>query len=246
MTSEDGSRERVYRVYLAEAAETGPSASCLRGAVTPGFSVVVSEGGSLDDLVSCAQGRHITALYALSEGEYLPYIVGAPDFATARFRGLFADGVPALLPLVVRSEGPATPAPAAPAVTEPFATCLSGEIGEGFSLVVYEGGSVADLEACARNLGVTAIYALVEGEYVPYILGAPEFATARFARAVPGRRAGRHSADRAGARGRRGRRGSGQPRWRRSSPSLPFRPPRPLEGDRHDHRHALDLVVSEQ
>ncbi len=80
----------------------------------------------------------------------------------------------------MRSAGPATPAPAAPAVAEPFATCLQGEIGGGFSLVVSEGGSVADLEACARSLGVPAVYALVGGKYVPYILGAPEFATARF------------------------------------------------------------------
>ncbi len=80
----------------------------------------------------------------------------------------------------MRSEGPATPAPAATPVTEPFATCLRGEIGEGFSLVVSAGGSVADLDACAAGLGVTSVYALVEGEYTPYILGAPEFATARF------------------------------------------------------------------
>ena len=184
VTSGDESRRRTYRVSL-EAVESGPSASCLRGAIDVGFSLVVSEGGSLDDLVSCAQGRHVTALYALSAGEYLPYIVGAPEFATARFRELFADGVPALLPLVVRSAGPATPAPAAPPVAEPWPVCLRGEIGEGFSLVVYEGGSVVDLEACARSLGVTAVYALVEGEYVPYILGAPEFATARFRALFP-------------------------------------------------------------
>lgn len=51
--------------------------------------------------------------------------------------------------------------------------------------MVYEGGSVADLEACSRSLGVTALCALVEGEYVPYILGAPEFATARFGALYP-------------------------------------------------------------
>ncbi|MYB42116.1 MAG: hypothetical protein F4X76_08015, partial [Chloroflexi bacterium] len=184
VTSADGSRERVYRLRLGEEA-AGPAASCLRGAVNVGFSLVVHEGGSVEDLVACAQARHVTALYALHEGEYLPYIVGAPDFVTAPFRDLFADGVPALLPLVVRSEGPATPAPAAPAVTEPFPACLLGEIGEGFSLVVSEGGTVADLAACAAGLGVTAVYALVEGEYVPYILGAPEFVNRPFAELFP-------------------------------------------------------------
>ena len=177
VTSADGSRERVYRVALSEA---GPSASCLRGAVSAGFSLVAYEGGSVDDLVRCAESRNVTALYALHEGEYLAYIVGAPEFVSRPFVELYADGVPPLTVLTVSSDGPATPAPDAPAVTEPFATCLQGEIGEGFSLVLYEGGSVGDLAACASSLGVTALYALVDGEYVPYILGAPAFVSRPF------------------------------------------------------------------
>ena len=211
VTSEDESRERVYRVALADVAEevapadigeevapadigeevaradvaeeeaAGPAASCLRGAVSVGFSLVVYEGGSLDDLVSCAQGRLVTSLYALSKGEYVSYFPDAPEFVNRPFTELFPEGVPALTPLTVRSEGPASPAPAAPEVSEPFATCLLGEISEGFSLVVYEGGSIADLKACAAGRGVTAVYALVEGEYVPYFLGAPEFVNRAFA-----------------------------------------------------------------
>ncbi|MYD98710.1 MAG: cadherin-like beta sandwich domain-containing protein, partial [Gammaproteobacteria bacterium] len=46
VTSADGSRERVYRVAVSM---PGPSASCLRGAVGVGFSLVVFEGGSVDD-----------------------------------------------------------------------------------------------------------------------------------------------------------------------------------------------------
>ena len=219
VTSQDGSRERVYRVALADVAEeqapadvaeeqapadvaeeqapadvaeeqapadvaeeqvTGPSASCLRGAVSIGFSLVVSEGGSLDDLVSCAHERHVTALYALSDGDWVSYSPDAPDFVNQDFAELFPEGVPALTPLTVRSEGPATPAPPAPAVAEPFATCLLGEISDGFSLVVYEGGSVVDLEACGAGLGVTAVYALVEGEWESYALGAPDFVNAAF------------------------------------------------------------------
>ena len=145
-----------------------------------GFSLVVSEGGSVDDLVACAERRHVTAIYALHEGEWVSYIIDAPDFVNAGFRDLFADGVPALTPLTVKSDGPATLAPATPDVTEPFATCLRGEVADGFSLVVYEGGSVADLAACAEGRGVTAVYVLVEGEWVSYILGAPEFVNARF------------------------------------------------------------------
>ena len=177
VTSPDGSRERVYRVAASMA---GPSASCLRGAVSAGFSLLVYEGGSVDDLVACAGRRHVTALYVLHEGEWVSHILGAPDFVNAPFRALFADGVPSLLPLVVHSEGPPSGAPAVPEVTEPFVTCLRAEIAQGFSLVVYGGGSVADLDACAEGLGVTAVYALDGGEWVSYILAAPDFVNARF------------------------------------------------------------------
>ncbi len=177
VTSADGSRERVYRVVLAE---TGSPVPCLRGAVSVGFSLVVYEGGSVDDLVRCAESRHVTALYALHEGEYVPYILGAPAFVNSSFSELHADGVPVLTVLTVRSDGPATPAPPAPPVTEPFEACLRGEIRDGFSRVLYEGGSVDDLAACASSLGVTAAYALVGGEYVPYIVGAPEFVNRPF------------------------------------------------------------------
>ncbi|MCY4616748.1 MAG: cadherin domain-containing protein [Chloroflexi bacterium] len=193
VTSEDRSRELVYRLLLGDEEPTGeedaagPAPDCLRGAVAVGFSLVVYEGGSVEDLVACAERRHVTALYALRDGEYVPYILGAPDFVNASFADLFAEGVPALLPLVVRSEGPAAPAPVAPEVTEPFATCLRGDLAEGFSLVLYEGGSVADLEACAAGLGVTAVYVLADGEWVTYILSAPEFVNARFNALFPDR-----------------------------------------------------------
>ncbi len=189
VTSEDGSRERSYRVRLAELAElaeiaeAGPSASCLRGAVNVGFSLVVYEGGSLDELVACAEGRHATALYVLVDGDWVSYHSGAPDFVNAPFHALFADGVPAATPLIVRSAGPVSPAPPAPEVAEPSPTCLSGELSERFSLVVYEGGSLEDLAACAESLGVTALYALHDGTWVSYILGVngvSEFVNAPF------------------------------------------------------------------
>ncbi|MYE32474.1 MAG: cadherin-like beta sandwich domain-containing protein, partial [Chloroflexi bacterium] len=180
VTSADGSRERTYRVRFAEAVEAGSSPSCLHGAVSVGFSLVVSEGGSVDDLVACGERRHATALYVLHEGEWVSHILGAPDFVNAPFRALFADGVPALLPLVVRSEGPPSPAPAAPEATEPLATCMRGEVAQGFSLVVYEGGTVDELASCAEAFGISAIYALADDEWVSYILAAPDFVNARF------------------------------------------------------------------
>ncbi len=111
----------------------------------------------------------------------MSYILGAPEFVNSAFRELCANGVPSLTPLTARSEGPPSADPAAAGeVTEPWPLCLRGAITEGFSLVLYEGGSVEDLDACARSLSVTAVYALHEGEYVSYILGAPEFVNRPF------------------------------------------------------------------
>ena len=178
VTSSDGSREQVYRVALAE---SGPAPSCLSGAVAVGFSLLIYEGGSVEELESCARSRHLTALYELDGGEFVPYILGAPEFVNRPFTGLFAGGVPELTPLTVRSDGPASADPGAPAVTGPWPSCLRGEIVRGFSHVLYEGGSVDDLADCAGGLGVTALYALDGGAWVPYILGAPEFVNRSFA-----------------------------------------------------------------
>ena len=177
VTSADGSREKTYRVRIEE---TGPSASCLRGAVAEGFSLVVSEGGSIEDLVACAEGRAVTALYTLDGGEYVSYILGAPEPVNEEFVALYADGVPALTPLIAKSEGPPSPAPESDAVPEFGPDCLRGAIVEGFNLVLYEGGSVGDLEACAEGVGLATLYALDDGIWVSYILGAPELVNAAF------------------------------------------------------------------
>ena len=177
VTSADGSRTKTYRVAVADA---GPSATCLRGAIAEGFSLVVSEGGSIEDLEACAESRNVTALYALDGGEYVSYILGAPEFVNEGFAGLFADGVPSLTPLIAKSEGPPSPAPESDDVPEFGPDCLRGGIVTGFNLVVYEGGSVGDLNACAEEVGVAAVYALNDGIWVSYILGAPEFVNAAF------------------------------------------------------------------
>ena len=177
VTSADGSREKTYRVAVADA---GPSATCLRGAIDEGFSPVVSEGGSIEDLVACAEGRDVTALYTLDGGEYVSYILGAPELVNEGFVALYADGVPALTPLIAKSEGPPSPAPASDAVPEFGPDCLRGEIVSGFSLVLHEGGSIDDIEACAEGVGLAALYALDDGVWVSYILGAPEMVNATF------------------------------------------------------------------
>ena len=182
VTSADESRTKVYLVRFGDAAEAEqPVVACLRGAITVGFSLVVAEGGNVEELVNCAQSRSVTALYALHEGEYVSYILGAPAFVNSAFREVYSGGVPALTPLTAKSEGPPSADPAAGSeVTEPWPLCLRGAIATGFSLVLYEGGSVDALDACARSREVSAVYALHDGEYVSYILGAPDFVNAAF------------------------------------------------------------------
>ena len=105
VTSIDGSRKRVYRVSIDRA----PAMLCLQGAVAVGSSLLSYAGGSVDELASCAEGRHIKALWTTRNGAWISYRLGAPDFVNRAFRELFADGVPANTPLLAISEGPASP-----------------------------------------------------------------------------------------------------------------------------------------
>ena len=185
VTSADGSRTKTYRVRLGEEEAAGPVAGCLRGDIAVGFSLVVYAGGSIEDLVACAEGRNVAALYVLDGGEWVSYIVGAPELVNRSFAALFAEGLAALTPLIARSDGPASPGPSGDAprtgdATQPWPACLQGAIAEGFNLVVYEGGSVGELEACAEGVGLAALYALSDGVWVSYIVGAPGFVNLEF------------------------------------------------------------------
>ena len=197
VTSADGTRTRVYRVGFEEAAPAGPAPDCLRGAVAVGFSILIYEGGSVGDLVGCAASRHVTALYALEGGAYVSYILGAPEFVNRSFLELYAEGVPATTLVIARSDGPATADPSRDDVAvQSWPECLRGEIAAGFSLVLYEGGSVEELGSCARDRHVTALYTLEGGVYAavhPRSAGVREPVVLR---AVRGRAPGRHAADR--------------------------------------------------
>ena len=187
VTSQDESRTKVYRVRFGETRwdpARDPWPHCLRGAISEGFSLVVYEGGSVEELVSCAESRDITAFYALHEGVYVPYILGAPDFVNREFGELFPGGLPVMAPLVAGSNGPPSADPFGDDldddVQQQWPECLRGRVAEGFSLVVYEGGSVEELAACAESREVSALYALHEGEFVSYILGASDFVNREF------------------------------------------------------------------
>ncbi len=63
---------------------------------------------------------------------------------------------------------------------EPRPHCLRGDLAEGFSLAVFEGGTVEELAACAESRDVAALYVLHEGAYVSFFPGAPDFINERF------------------------------------------------------------------
>ena len=46
--------------------------------------------------------------------------------------------------------------------------------------MTYEGGSTADLEACAEHVRMRSLYVRHEGAWVSLILGAPEFVNRAF------------------------------------------------------------------
>ena len=179
VTSGDRSRTAVYRVRLGETDE--PWAHCLSGAVASGFNIVFFEGGSIEELEACARDRHVTTLYALENGAWVPYVIGAPAFVYRAFGELFSGGVPPVTALLAGSGGPPSEDPAPEALLgQGSADCLHGEVATGFSIVVYRGGSVEELEACARGPGVATLYALENGAWVPYIIGAPAFVNRAF------------------------------------------------------------------
>lgn len=76
--------------------------------------------------------------------------------------------------LLLRRYPAATSAP-------PALSRVSTREGERRSLVLYEGGSVGDLAACAGARDVTALYVLEGGDWVSHILGAPAFVNRPFA-----------------------------------------------------------------
>ena len=97
-----GRRPRVYRIRFGNGeTEQEPSPDCLRGDSGVRFSLVVYEGGSVEDLEACARSLHVTALYTLDDGASVSLILGAPEFVNRPFRELFLDGLLPATPLVV-------------------------------------------------------------------------------------------------------------------------------------------------
>ena len=82
---------------------TEPWPACLRGEIGAGFSLVLSQGGSVAGLASCAGGLDVSALYTPRDGVYVSRVAGAPAFASAQFVALFTNGVPTATALPAKS-----------------------------------------------------------------------------------------------------------------------------------------------
>lgn len=91
-----------------------PGASCLRGSVSNGFSLVTYEGGSVAELEACAHRSLVRALWVPADEGWVHLVTGAPDFVNREFRDLYPDGVPANTPFVARSDGTMPPDPDPP------------------------------------------------------------------------------------------------------------------------------------
>ena len=96
VTSEDGSRRRVYRVRV----EVPP---CLDG-LGEDFGLVTYEGGSIARLEECAQRLSVRAVYAWDGSAYVSYILDAPAFVNEAFVALFEGGISHGTQLLARRE----------------------------------------------------------------------------------------------------------------------------------------------
>ena len=143
--------------------------TCLFGAVDRGFSLVTYAGGTVQELERCARQRHISTLYVSDGANYVAYGVDSSPATNARFRQLFPRGVPAHTPLWALSPGPGSPAPEAAGGALALPQCLYGMHRAPLTLRVYEGGTLADLEGCARSLHFGEIYAFQAGRWLRFV-----------------------------------------------------------------------------
>ena len=102
---------RSHRVEAGRSAASldvlaGEESTCLVGELSALLSLVTYEGGSVEELASCARSADVTTLYALLDGVWVPYIVGAPEFINRPFGELFEWTLPPMTPLLVRGDEP--------------------------------------------------------------------------------------------------------------------------------------------
>lgn len=74
-----------------------------------GFAIVVWGGGTADTLVTAAtaKGCSPASVWITSEGQFVPYIVGAPSFVNTDFVGRWPNGsIPGGTPIIIVCKAP--------------------------------------------------------------------------------------------------------------------------------------------
>ena len=182
----DRARGRVYAYNMPDAIDARLASLTLSGIAIGEFSSATREyegvaGAGLTQTTVAAAAVQPQAQVAIDPRD----ADAAADGDQVALEGLEEIRVTVTSPngSRVRTYRVALPAPVG------WTHCLRGDVAEGFSLVVYEGGSVADLAACAAGRGVTALYVLHGGAWVSYSLGRPGDRERALRRVVRRRRA---------------------------------------------------------
>ena len=146
--------------YASDTIPHGNIATLSATAAQPGASREISPADHDGDEANGYQVR-------LIPGREITITVASPDGSRER-----------VYRLLLGQEEAAGPAPEE--ATGPAADCLRGIVDTRFSLVTYEGGSTADLEACAEHVRMRSLYVRHGDAWVSLILGAPEFVNRAF------------------------------------------------------------------
>ena len=129
------------------------------------------------DVTLAVQGAVMTNCVA--EVNYTP-ILGATG--TDSFSYTLTNGAEISVASVATITLPAAAVIAAtPEVTGGFTDTL----GSGVNLTTYGGGTVAELGAAGVTAGATSISVTIDGAFVVYVVGAPEFVNAAFSALYP-------------------------------------------------------------
>ena len=154
--------------YASDTIPDGNIATLTATAAQPGASREISPADHDGDEANGYQVR-------LIPGREITITVASPDGSREHVYRLFLGQEEATEPAPEEATDPAPEE-----ATGPAADCLRGIVDARFSLVTYEGGSTADLEACAEHVGMGSLYVRHGEAWVSLILGAPDFVNRDF------------------------------------------------------------------
>ncbi len=141
---------------------------CLSDLADAGLSDVTFTGGSLNELAACVRSLEVNALYHQAPSGWTAFFPDAPAFLSEPFRDRFRYGLSTGQALVAKRG------------TDPSGPCLSGLTESRLSLVMFSGGSVDELAACAQSLTVDALYHRTINGWTAFFPDAPSFLSESF------------------------------------------------------------------